>query len=402
MALVKLFNFLIGYVTISIKGAFPERFLNICARRRIYLWNVKRQGVARINANISVKGFKLIRPIAKKSRCNIYINQRHGIPFFLYKHRKRKIFAAGAVFFIISLFIITRFIWVIDITGNNEVETVQIIEVLSEAGLKTGVLSSKVVISDIQNYTMTKLGKIAWIGINLKGTTAFVEIKERLSTPDLFQKDLPCNIVAKTDGVIESIDAVNGNRLVSIGDVVGKGQLLISGVIDSKAGDGVRYLHADGEVLATTWHEITVEVPKYEQIRTRTGKSKSKHMVKFFNFYVNFFLNDRISYSNYDRISYVKKFAIGNNIVFPLSFHYDNYYEVEITQQPYELTEALTLAENEAYKQVAGLTIKSKRKKADNNKLTVIYECLENIAEKATILKEERTEEHEHNKSDEG
>ncbi len=340
MLLVRIFNLIKGYVTIIVQGVFPERFLNICARRGIYLWNVQRIDRFRISANISIKGFRLVRPIAKKARCRICIKKRSGIPFYVFKHRKRKLLAFGAVFFLCLIIILTRFIWAIDVSGNEEIETGHIIAVLAEAGLKPGLPSGKLDVYDVQSHVMTKLDKVAWIGINLKGTTVFVEIKERTLKPDIFQKDLPCNIVAKADGVIEVIDAVNGNRLVNIGDVVAKGQLLISGIIDSKTGEGVRYVHADGVVEATTWHEISVEIPRFEEIRTRSGRSKAKHMIKIFNFYVNFFLNDRISYANYDRISYVKNFTIGKTFVLPFSFHYDNYYEVLLSQREYDENEA--------------------------------------------------------------
>ena len=65
MFLVRLANFIYGYVVIIIEGMFPERFLNICARRGIYLWNVKKEGKYQISANISVRGFKMVRPVAK-------------------------------------------------------------------------------------------------------------------------------------------------------------------------------------------------------------------------------------------------------------------------------------------------------------------------------------------------
>ncbi|MCK9479965.1 MAG: sporulation protein YqfD [Firmicutes bacterium] len=389
MLLIRLLNLIKGCVTIVVEGAFPERFLNICARRGIYLWNVKRQDSLRVSANVSIKGFKMLRPIAKKTHCRVYIKKRSGMPFHLHKHRKRKLFAAGMLFFVAALFVLTRFIWVIDVAGNNDIAAEQITNVLFEAGLRPGTPNSKVDILYLQNFAMTKLEKIAWIGINIKGTTAFVEIKERILKPEIFQKDTPCNIVAKNDGVIELIDAVNGNRLVNAGDVVSKGQLLISGVIDSQIGEGVRYLHADGEVLATTWREISVDIPQFEEIRTRTGRSKSKHGLKIFNFYVNFFLNDRISYANYDRISYVKNFSIGKSFALPVSFHYDNYYEIDVTQREYDKTEAIALAEGEAFEHVKGLQIKNSYKLVEGNKLKMTYECLENIVEKKAILRED-------------
>jgi similar to stage IV sporulation protein len=389
MFLVRLANFIYGYVVIIIEGMFPERFLNICARRGIYLWNVKKEGKYQISANISVRGFKMVRPVAKKSRCRVILKKRRGLPFYVFRHRKRKAFALGAVVFVLLLFVMTRFIWVVDISGNVEVETSRIEKVLQEAGLKAGVPSMGVDVWHIQNTVMTRLDKISWIGINIKGTTAYVEVRERISKPEIFPKDLPCDIVASRSGVIESIDAVSGQRLVSIGDVVSGGQLLISGAIDSKAGEGVRYVHAEGEVMATTWHEITVEIPYREEIRTRTGKSKSKHMLKFFNFYVNFFINDRISYENYDRISYVKRLSIGKNLVLPFSFHYDNYYEVEVTWRQRDINEALELAGQEAFEHVKGMQIKNSKRELIGEKLKVTYECLENIALKKAVIRED-------------
>ena len=342
-----------------------------------------------MRANVSVRGFKMLRPISKKSRCSVSIKTRKGLPFFVYRHRNRKAFVVGALLFGALLLVMTRFIWVIEISGNEKVETAHILSTLEESGLKAGVLSSNINIAYIQSDVMIKHDDISWIGINLKGTTARIEIKEREPKPEIFPKDEPCSIVAVRDGVIESIDALNGHRLVTAGDVVTEGQLLISGALDSKIGDGVRYVHADGEVVARTWHEINVEIPRFEEIRTRTGKSKSKHMLKLFNFYVKFFLNDRISYENYDRISYVKNISFGKDIILPFSFHYDNYYEVDIAQQELERKIAVEMAAEKAYEQVRGLNVVSDERDIGQTTMKVTYECLENIALKKAVLRED-------------
>ncbi|OQB14734.1 MAG: putative stage IV sporulation protein YqfD [Firmicutes bacterium ADurb.Bin193] len=389
MFLVKLFNLIQGYVTIIIEGVFPERFLNICARRGIYLWDVKRTGKLSLSANASVRGFRLMRPIAKKARCTVRIKKKRGIPFYIYKHRRRKAFAVGAGLFVLLLFVMTRFIWVIDVTGNDILSTETVLENLERAGLKTGMLSGKIDTEYIRDKMMISLEELSWIGINIKGTTAHIEIKEREQKPDLFPKDEPCSIYALTDGVIQSIDAQNGQRLVAAGDVVKKGQLLISGALDSKTGEGVRYVHADGEVMARTWREITVPIPGYAEEKVRTGRSKSKHMVKIFSFYIKFFTNDRISYTNYDRISYVKKLSIGKDMVLPFSFHYDNYYEVEIIRRETDRNEALDIARSEAKNRVKDILVVSSVEEESQDTLKITYECLENIAQKKAILKGE-------------
>ncbi len=389
MFFIRLFNYFKGYVAIIIEGVFPERFLNICARRGISLWNVKRLGKLSLRANVSVRGFRLLRPIAKKSRCGVKVSRRVGLRFYVHKHRKRKAFVFGAALFAVLLLVMTRFIWVIEVTGVHDLTRQQILEALEESGLKVGQLSAKINISDIQNTVITRQEKIAWLGITVKGTTAHVDVKERTSKPEIFPKDQPCSIYAGQSGVVESIEAQNGQRLVSAGDVVKQGQLLISGVLDSKTGLGVRYVHADGEVIARTWHEVSVPIASEEEVRRRTGRSKSKHMLKAFSLRIPLFFSDRVGFAGYDRVSEAKWLHIGKDTPLPFSFHYDKYYELEITRQPMERETAVAEAEAEARRQVAGIQIVSEQKEVTEDTVKITFECIENITQKQTVLREE-------------
>lgn len=390
MFFIKLLNFIRGYVIILIEGAFPERFLNICARRSIYLWNVKRVDKLSLKANVSIKGFRLMPEIAKKARCRVRLKGKKGLPFILHRHRKRKAFAAGAAIFILTMLVLAQFIWVIDVKGNINVNSEQILQVLEQAGLKTGMPKGNIDEYALQRQVMLDIDEIAWISVQIKGTTAHVEVKEREPKPEIFPKDKPCNIVAAKDGVIESIDAVSGKRLVSAGDVVKQGQLLVSGALDSNV-EGVRYVHSEASISARTWYEFSEEIPKYEEIKRRTGKSKSKHAIKILNFYIKFFINDRISYANYDRISKVKKLSFGKSVVLPISFHYDKYYELEIEQKEMDRETALKIAEENAFKKVKGKQIVKKDIEKPQDILKITYECLEDIGVKQDILKEENT-----------
>ena len=95
MFLVRLANFIYGYVVIIIEGMFPERFLNICARRGIYLWNVKKEGKYQISANISVRGFKMVRRL-QKSRCRVILKNEGACPLcFQAQEKKGLCFGSG-------------------------------------------------------------------------------------------------------------------------------------------------------------------------------------------------------------------------------------------------------------------------------------------------------------------
>ena len=388
MFLIKLLNIFKGYVVILIEGFFIERFLNICTRRGIHLWNVRRIDNTKMRANISIQAFKMLPPIVKKSRCTVQIYSRKGVPFFVYKHRKRKVFAFGIIISALLIYSMTLFIWTVDIQGNEKMTAEQITVALRDAGLKTGMWKNNVDIQYIQNVVMTAQPDIAWIGINLKGTKVEVDVKERAPKPYILPKNEPCSIIATMGGVIEMINTKDGHQLVKKGDVVREGQLLVSGALDSKV-EGIRYVHSEAEVLARTWHEKTVSLPQFEEVKTPTGRSKSKHSIKIFDFSIKFFINDRIYYANYDRISYVKKLTLGKDNILPISFHYDKFNEQNLTQNELTNEQAIEKLKTEMDSEFKDIQIVSKKDLIHDNKLTVTYECIQNIAKQQEVLKEE-------------
>ena len=380
MFLIKLFNIFKGYVIIKIYGVFSERFLNICTFRNIKIWNVRRLSKNEMTACVCAEDFKKLKPAAKKSMCSVHIVGRHGLPFFLQRHRKRKALAIGAAVILVLGFVSTRFIWMTKITGNSIIPTERLTAELEKYGVKSGAPISKIDIGIIRNRLVTDIPEISWAEFNIKGTTAVLEIKERRQIPEKFDRNAPCSLAASNDGVIVRADVTEGEKLVLPGDVVTKGQLLVSGLVKSE--NTSRYVHSDGEITARTWHEKTVDLPLYKEIKTPTGAHKSKHSLSIFNFYIKFYLNDRISYKNYDRISYVKNFSLFGGYALPVAFHYDNYTEQNVRKAEMTPNEAVLSVQKELDAETKNAEIVKKSHKISGNKLTVTYECIENIAEK--------------------
>ena len=42
MVLLRLFSFLLGHVSLVVRGEFLEKFVNLAASRGIYLWDITR------------------------------------------------------------------------------------------------------------------------------------------------------------------------------------------------------------------------------------------------------------------------------------------------------------------------------------------------------------------------
>jgi len=215
-------------VNIKVESLFIERFINICISKNILLWKTKREKATILYANISISEYKKLRNIAKKTKSKINIENKKGLPFILHRYRKRKIFFGLLILIIVGLVFISNFIWNIEIKGDINASKEELIEVLGERGLKPGRKKSEIDIDQIINNIRLNRDDIAWIGINIKGTNAIIEIKEATKAPDIIQENEFCNIVSDKSGIITKMSVQNGTANMEVGDIVQKGDILIN------------------------------------------------------------------------------------------------------------------------------------------------------------------------------
>lgn len=248
-----LLDMILGFVNIEIEGYFVERFINICISKKILLWNIKRDKSTIAHMNIGVKDFRKAIKIAKETKCRIRINKKIGVPFILHKYRKRKIFLYILVLMCILVFVLSNFVWNIQIEGNNNITREEIVSNLEEEGLKIGVLKNKIDTKKIISAIRLKRNDLAWVGIEIKGTNAIVKIVEADKKPDIIDEEDFCNIVATKPGIVVKVNAINGTPLVKEGDTIKEGSTLIGGWLEGKY-TGIRYVHANGSVKAKVWY----------------------------------------------------------------------------------------------------------------------------------------------------
>lgn len=89
--LVSLIRYIRGYLRIRIIGYSPERFLNLCSHHQIYLWGLESCGHD-YEMYISVRGFRKLKPIIKKTKTRVVIQKRYGLPFFTQISEEKNIF----------------------------------------------------------------------------------------------------------------------------------------------------------------------------------------------------------------------------------------------------------------------------------------------------------------------
>ena len=377
-------SYLIGYLRIEVTGYYIERFINLCNNNHILTWNLKKGKDSNIFLNIGIKELKEVVKFAKKTKCKIKIRNKKGLPFIINKYRKRKVFIISLVLIILGVWASSNFIWNIDI--DSETEIPNIMQDLEEAGLKTGILKTKVDTKDIINKINIKREDLAWMGIELKGTNAIVKIVKATEKPEIIPKDKNSNIVSNKQGVVTKINAQNGTAQVKPGDVVTEGTVLIGGWMEGKY-TGIRYVHAEGEIEAKVWYTKKITI-KYNTTETReTGESENKFKIKFNKFEI--FLNKRVSkFKIYDTIETEKKFKLFSNLYLPISIVKITNKEVENIEKNYSVEEAKSLGIQKLQEQLDS-EIQDKQKIVDKNINTyeeedavdvyVTYEVLEKI-----------------------
>ncbi len=394
----RILAFLKGSVILEAEGDFLERFLNICSNRGIFLGDIKRISEQKIKAEIGLKGFCEIRPIAKKTRTRVRIKRRSGLPFLLHRYRKRRFAIVGiAVFFVILGYLSTH-IMGIDIVGNQRLNASELEIGLKEFGVYRGAALSSVDRKLVQNKMMTKFDDIAWIGINIKGSRVYIEVKERLDTKRTVDKDIPCNLVASRDGQITGLEVVSGQTMVKMNDMVEKGDLLVSGAMDSGV-VGIRYAHADGEVFARTIYKKSKKYPLEFVEKNYTDNTKKRYSIMLFGKEIRLFLSDKLPFEYSDQKEEKKNYYIISDKFFPIRTSKTIYSEYVPQKKRRSETEAAHLGKTELAHELEN-EIGNKAKVESRNfsykvidkntvEVTAEFVCTEDISQKSVIDKTE-------------
>lgn len=393
MLLKILFNYIIGYIRISIEGYYIERFINICRNDKIAIWNLKRDKNVKLELNIGIKDLRKIKKIARQTKCKVKILRKKGLPFIFNRYKKRKIFFVFLLLIVILLSISSNFIWNIQIIeeDNKKLENIQ--NDISDCGLTIGKLKAQINTKEIINKVRLKRDDIAWMGIELKGTNAIIKIVKSTSKPEIIDETDYCNIVSDKQGVITKINAQNGTIAVKVGDTVNIGTPLINGWMEGKY-TGIRYVHAKGEIEAKVWHTKSKKINYQTTERKETGNIENKYKIKINNFEIN--LSKRLSkFQIYDTIDAENKFKIFSNFYLPISLIKITNKEIKEEQEKYTIEEAKNIGIQQLQEELDN-EIQDKEKivnkiintyeKEDGIEVNVTYEVLENIGTNEKIL----------------
>ena len=387
-----IFNYILGFINITVEGFFVERFINNCINNKIFLWNIKRSNSTLLTTNVSIREFKKIRVIARKTKCNVSINYKKGIPIVLFKYRKRKILILLLIPIVLLILISSMYIWNIEIMGLENIPESEILKQLIEEGINIGKRKWKIDTKTVINNIRLKRNDVSWMSIDMKGTNIIVTLVEAEEKPQIINKNEYCNIVANEKGIITKITADTGTALAKVGDIVEKGDILIGGYMEGKY-TGTRYVRAKGNIEAKVWYTKRKESKFTREITEKTDIIESRYSINFNNFKINLY-KSLPNFENYDTINESKKIKLFDNFYLPIEINKTTYVEQKKSKVTYgkdELKQILIEELDKQFKEegINNLAVTNKivnvYEKEDSIEIEMTYEVKTNIGEEKRI-----------------
>jgi similar to stage IV sporulation protein len=270
-----------GYLEISLWGEEPERVINMALVRGIHLWDIRQEEKGCYLLKVRLGGYKALRHLVRRCDSHMRIVKKRGMPFYIMRANKRRVLVLGMLCFCAILYFLGSFVWNIEITGNEHVDTQLIMEYLDKQGVRIGAPKASFDRDLVVEHLLTDIPELAWAGMNIRGSSVKLEVSEKTLIPLDFQSG-PADIVAARDGKIVELLVLKGTPLVQEGDQVYKGQILVSKLVypqiqmnedgSISPGGEPTEVRAKALVRARVERQQIAECPLREEVDRDTGR----------------------------------------------------------------------------------------------------------------------------------
>lgn len=261
------------FLHIRVITAEPELLLSKLTTANIVLWEVCFHDMLTIDFLIKRRQLPLVEKILKQSGNTCRILKKEGIGWWLGSIKKRVVFLAGMVLFMICALHIPGRVFFIETRGNETIPSNQILSTAETCGIRFGAKASDIRSEEMKNELLSSIPQLQWIGVDIQGTRAIIRVKERSVQENIVPQYPPISsIVAAKDGVITRMTVESGTPLFTVGQSVKKNDVIVSGYTDC----GIKVLaeNAKAEVFAHTLHEKEFNMPVHSHKRGETASKK--------------------------------------------------------------------------------------------------------------------------------
>ena len=257
-----------------------------------HIWMVKKKD-GFIYGRCVTKDFESISEEAKKCGCFLTKCKDHGFLNFAKRFKLRFGILVGILLFFIAMMVSSLFVWDVEVVGNAVVTDEQILKVCDENGLHFAATIFNVNEQDIEHKLKEKFPEISWVSLNRVAGKYIIEISETKGKPNIVEWQGPCDVISKYDGEIVYVEAYSGTPLVEAGNVVKKGDVLVTGAQEMKGMDHFVFSHSDAKIFAKVTRHNETFLKKNSIIEQKTGIKKFEKRLFLFGIKIPLSLNKK-------------------------------------------------------------------------------------------------------------
>lgn len=381
-------SYIRGYYVVTIEGINTEKFLNTLIRNKVNVYDVKRISNTKIELKVDRKSIRALKSIYRGSKFEVKIKQKTGLPFLARRIYRYKGMWICAMLSLVLLMSTSLFVTDVYIKAPEGIDKVLVRKELEKAGVRPGVYKKGIDRKEVRDQIMGEFGDIAYVSINVKGTNIFVTITKKDESLQEKKETNYCNIIAKKNGIIEKVIPRSGKQVANVGDIVRKGDVLVSG-------SNTKSLP---EVWATTFYESKKSTNYIDKVKTRTGNKKTVYTFGFYD--KKYTLRRNIDFKNYEIENKEHVLTIGD-YTFPLKIKSSIFHEVNVKEVEKNKEEVKEDLKQKALKELEyTIPVDSRYKdvkhqykvKKDKLEYIVTVTTLENIAKVHSLSKSEAEE----------
>lgn len=340
---------------------------------------------------LSARNFKRFSRLCEERGLPISVSSEKGFPVLWRRYAGRFGMWLGLLTAAVLIYASSQVVWDVRVFGNASLDDQAIVDMLRENGFGVGTYLKSFDKDEIETRLLLSHREIAWISINVKGTTAHVEVKETVRGDRA--EGTATDLVAAREGKIERIEAYDGNVCVKVGDVVRRGEVLVSGLYEDKG--ALRTAEAKGKIFARTFHTFEVEICLETTEKVYTDREWKEKYINFFSKRIKVFTNTGKMGGDCDIISYHNHFTMPGGVSLPIGIETVCFREFE--ERTLSLTDeeamqkAFSALEAEIGDFVTQTGAELRRKTVecelteDAYRIRCTVECVENIAEAKKI-----------------
>ncbi len=339
-------NYIRGSVRCEVSGVRPERFLNKCVDAGIDFWEVAYRTPNCLALSMSARNFRRIRPTARAAGCTLRLTKKRGALYGARRLRRRCALLFGAALLGLFFWTMNTRILTLEVTGYERVPPAAILAAMREEGVGVWTAVSDVDASLLRNRILLRVPQLSWFTVTIRGSHAVVDVRERNEPPEVPDTSQPADIISDRDGVITQLRVFRGEEQVQEGQLVRKGDLLVSGLVHLRLDGKTLLSHAAADIYARVWHEAEAALPLDGWGKALTGRKRVRYALCIGKYRVNFYRDGRKPFDRYDKINHRYQVELTDGSTLPFAL-------VRETCREYE-TYVLSLPEEETAGRLAG------------------------------------------------